>query len=173
MQRRFEELREALGEFVEQRETLMLVLWHKTPSGIAFALKYLEAMEQATRRDLFLVFGHEFVDAASYLDGLMSTCEVDIETANRVIAQGGADEGAFAWEGLPRACFEAAARPRDRIRALVEHVRRYYPAARHRIVIGAPSPCHRGPGGVCRARERARGVERLRAVDGGSADPRG
>lgn len=136
MQRRFEELRDALSEFVEQRETLMLVLWHKTPSGLAFALKYLESMEQSSRRDLFLVFGHEFVDAPSYLDGLMSTCEVDIETANRIIVEGDADEGAFAWEGLPSACFDAAAGPRARMRALVEHVRRYYPEARHRIVLG-------------------------------------
>lgn len=140
MQQRFEELREALGEFVEQRETLMLVLWHKTPSGLAFSLKYLEAMEQATRRDLFLIFGHHFVDAASYLDGVMGTCEVDIETANRVIEDGGADEDAFPWEGLPGACFDGAAAPKDRIRTLVEHIRRYYPEARHRIVLGFLPP---------------------------------
>jgi len=139
MQRRFEELREALGEFVEQRETLMLVLRHKTPSGLAFALKYLESMEQATRRDLFLVFGHEFADTSGYLDGMMSTCEVDIETANRIITDGDADEGAVCWEAMPAACFDAAT-PKDRVRALVEHVRRYYPEARHRIVLGLLPP---------------------------------
>lgn len=136
MQRRFEELREALSEFVEQREMLMLVLWHKTPSGLAFTHKFLESMEQASRRDVFCVFGHDFVDASGFLDGVMSTCDVDIETANRIVVEGDAEEGAFEWESLPSTCFDAAARPRDRIRALVEHVRRYYAEARHRIVVG-------------------------------------
>ncbi|MGE0789731.1 MAG: tol-pal system YbgF family protein [Sandaracinaceae bacterium] len=140
MQRRFEELHAALAEHIEQREALMLVLWHWTPSAIAFAHKYLEAMEQATRRDIFLVFHHEFVDGAGYVDAMMSTCEVDIEVANRVLADGAGGEGTFPWEGLPTACFDTARRPKDRVRALVEHIRRYYPEARHRIVFGLLPP---------------------------------
>ena len=56
MQARFAELREALSEFVEQRESLMLVLWHRTASGVVFAHKFLEAMEQSSRRDVFVSF---------------------------------------------------------------------------------------------------------------------
>lgn len=140
MQRSFTELREALDEFVEQRESLVLVLWHRTPTGLAFALKYLDAMEQGTRRDIYLVFGHEFTDEVGYIDALMSTCEMDIEAGNRVLAEEGAEDGATPWDGLPDACFDSSATTLSRLRALVTHVRRYYPEARHRIVLGLLPP---------------------------------
>jgi hypothetical protein len=138
MQRKFEELRTALSGFVDQRDHLVLVVHLAGRYDVAYVLKYLEGLEQATRRDVYLTHAAECGNGRAYLDALMTSCQTQIDVGNRVVASGEGERGVPTepWAPLPRACFDTGSRPRDRVRALVEHVRRYRASVSHRIVIG-------------------------------------
>ncbi|MBX3275956.1 MAG: hypothetical protein KF729_37235 [Sandaracinaceae bacterium] len=143
MQHVFDELREDLARFVEQREALTLVLWAKAPSDVLYAFKLLEAMDDASARDVFLLFAEECFDAVRYVDAIVTACDMDIDSGNAGIRAGAGGEGATEWESLPRVCFDDTRRPLERLRPLVEHLRRYYPDPAHRIVL-ALVPTGRG-----------------------------
>jgi tetratricopeptide (TPR) repeat protein len=143
MQHLFTELRRDLARFVEQREALTLVLWAKSPGDTLFAFKILDAMEETSQRDVFLVFAEEYFETARYLDAVMTACDMDIDSGNAALKGGRGDAGAQAWASLPAACFDANARPLVRLRALVNHIRKYYPDPTHRIVLAfLPSRIH-------------------------------
>lgn len=134
MQRVVEELREDLAAFVEQRESLTLVLWAKSPTDTVFALKLLESLDEVSDRDVFVVFTEDCYDPSRYVDSLMAACDMEIETGNAAIEAGTGSDRAAPWEALPAACFEERRGVQGRVRALVEHMRRYYPEVAHRLV---------------------------------------
>ncbi len=136
MQRMVESLRSDLVDFVQQRESLMFVLWAKSPLDLVYPFKLLDAMEQATQRDMILLYTHDCFDPPRYVDSIMASADIEIDEGNSVIQQGFGEEGAEPWTGLPAECHDDRRRPVDRIRSLVEHIRRYYPDPSHRIVLG-------------------------------------
>lgn len=136
MQQMVERLRGDLAAFVEQREALTLVLWAKQPLDTAYAIKLLGSLDEASERDLYILFPEDCYDPSRYLDSLMAACDMDIDVGNQAIAAGAGRDDATPWESLPAACFEERRGIQGRLRALVEHLRRYYPEASHRIVFG-------------------------------------
>lgn len=85
MQQKFEALRKALNEFVEQREALVLVIHEKVPGDLVYPLKYLEEMKRGTRRDIVMLFTHGRFEVDAYVDAMMATCEMDIDAGNELI----------------------------------------------------------------------------------------
>ena len=81
MKKMFEQLRDTLAAHVEQRDDLMLVLQMSGRYDVAYPLKYLEALEQATSRDIYLIHAQECVHAGDYFDGLMASCEMQVDAA--------------------------------------------------------------------------------------------
>lgn len=134
MQRAVEELREDLQEFVEQREALTLVLWAKAPTDPTYAMKLLGSLDEVSDRDVFVLFPEDCYEPSRYVDSLMAACDMDIDTGNQAIEGGAGSDDAVPWESLPPACFEEGLGVQGRIRALVEHIRRYYPDVTHRLV---------------------------------------
>ncbi len=138
MQRVIDELREDLSGFIEQRDALTMVLLAKSPSDVLYAIKLLDAMDEASQRDIFIPFTEDCFDISRYLDALMAACDMEIETANEAIRQGLGDADAEPWQGLPPPCFDDRRRPIERLQALIAHIRRYYPDPTHRIVLALP-----------------------------------
>lgn len=136
MRRAVEELRADLVGFIEQREALVLVLWAKSPLDNVYPFKLLEAMEQTSQRDLILLYTHDCFDASRYVDSIVASLDMEIDEGNEAIAQRFGDDDAVRWEPLPPQCHDGRRSPVERIRALVEHIRRYYPDPAHRIVLG-------------------------------------
>lgn len=135
MQKLFENLRRDLEAFVEQREALTLVLWAKSQTDTFFAFKTLQAMDEVSQRDVFVLLAEDCFDPVRYVDALMTACDMDIESGNAAIRGGLGDEGAEPWDGLPRDCFDDRRPSIVRLRGLVTHIRRYYPDPVHRIVL--------------------------------------
>ncbi|MEQ8724025.1 MAG: hypothetical protein RID81_22240 [Sandaracinaceae bacterium] len=136
MQQMVERLRTDLAAFIEQRESLALVLWAKQPLDSSYALKLLGSLDEVSDRDVFILFAEDCYDPSRYLDSLMAACDMDIDTGNRAIAAGAGSDDAQPWESVPPSCFEEGRGVQGRLRALVEHLRRYYPDATHRLVFG-------------------------------------
>lgn len=135
MSRLFDELRADLAAFVEQREALTLVLWAKSTGDIFYVLKLLESLDETSPRDIIIPFTEDCYEVNGYLSSLMAACDMDIEAANQAIASGLGEDGATPWDSLPDTCFDEQLPPIERIRALVAHIRRYYPDPAHRIVL--------------------------------------
>lgn len=150
MRRKFESLRNSLQQFVEQRDYLTMVLHLAHETDITYVLKYLEALEQQSRQDLYLVFGHSAVTPTEYIDSAMAEAEMSIELGNAALAEGLGQRGCEPWPGLPSACFDPARSPLQRIQALVAFLRERYPSPNNRIVL-AFLPLQVGNGDAYRA----------------------
>ena len=78
MWRKLDELKATLGEFVDQRENLLLVVSCADPE-MSYVLKTLEGMDDTAPSDVFLVFGEAFTDAAQYASAIMKNLRVQME----------------------------------------------------------------------------------------------
>ena len=135
MQRIVEELRSDLSAFVEQRDALTLVLWAKGPSDFVYAHQLLDSMDQASSRDVYILFADDFYDIERYVDSFMAACDQDIDIGNEAIAKGLGDDDVEPWPGLPAPCFDGSLRPVARIQALIAHLRTRMPDPTNRIVL--------------------------------------
>src|SRR5689334_8949727 len=117
MWRKLDELKATLGEFVDQRENLLLVVSCADPE-LSYVLKTLEGMDDTAPSDLFLVFGEPFTEAAQYASAIMKSLRVQMEIARAPREA----EGEAPLPPLPALCDDAAAPPGARVRAAIDHV---------------------------------------------------
>jgi hypothetical protein len=117
MQRKLDELRETLGGFVEQRESLLLVVSAADPE-LAYVLKTLEGLDDTSPADLFLVFAEPFTEASAYASAIMTSLRAQIEVAQAPRAERGEDP----LPPLPDVCDDESAPPPARLRAAIDHV---------------------------------------------------
>ncbi|MGK4009197.1 hypothetical protein WMF31_41745 [Sorangium sp. So ce1036] len=132
MWRKLDELKATLGEFVDQREHLLLVVSCADPE-MAYVLKILEGMDDTAPSDLFLVFGEAFTEAAQYASAIMKALRVQMEIARAPREA----RGEAPLSPLPAVCDDPAAPPGARLRAAIDHVSSLVPAeGGHRVVWG-------------------------------------
>ena len=117
MQRKLDELRETLAGFVEQRESLLLVVSAADPE-LAYVFKILEGIEDTSPADLFLIFAEPFTEAPAYASALVKNLRVQIEVAKAPRAERGEDP----VPPLPAVCDDESAPPHARLRAAIDHV---------------------------------------------------
>ncbi|WP_437317052.1 hypothetical protein [Sorangium sp. So ce385] len=132
MWRKLDELKATLDEFVDQREHLLLVVSCADPE-LAYVLKTLEGMDDASPSDLFLVFGEPFTGAAEYAAAIMKGLRVQME----IVKAPRAAAGEAPLPPLPAVCDDAEAPPTARLRAAIDHVSSLLPAqGGHRVIWG-------------------------------------
>ncbi len=117
MQRKLDELRETLAGFVEQRESLLLVVCAADPE-LAYVIKTLEGLDDTSPADLFLIFAEPFTEAPAYASAIMKNLRAQIEVAPAPRAERGEDP----LPPLPEVCDDESAPPPARLRAAIDHV---------------------------------------------------
>ncbi|WP_437927503.1 hypothetical protein WMF37_52230 [Sorangium sp. So ce291] len=132
MWRKLDELKATLGEFVEQRENLLLVVSCADPE-MSYVLKTLEGMDDTAPSDIYLVFGEAFTDAAQYASAIMKNLRLQME----IVKAPRAAEGEAPLPPLPEVCDDAEAPPTARLRAAIDHASSLLPAqGGHRVIWG-------------------------------------
>jgi len=135
MRRKFENLRDNLHAFVEQRDAFAMVLHFKNDPDVAYPLKYLDALEKQSQSDIYIIFGGRCDEPTSYIDSFMAECEMSIDVGNAAIDEGLGDKHAEHWPGLPGACFDASLSTLERVQALLGFIRERYPSPDVRILL--------------------------------------
>ncbi len=130
MRRKFEELKQNLSWFLEQRENLVLVL-DVTEHEVPYTLKMLDGIEQGRESDVFLAFAHEASDANAYADRVMADVRTQVEAVNGIRQA----DGLPPWPELPSECRDLRKGPAERIKAVLRYVRARLPEGDHRIVL--------------------------------------
>lgn len=131
MRRKFEQLKQNLTWFVEQRDNLVLVV-DTTEHEIPYVLKMLDAVEQEHASDVFLAFAHDIIDADDYLSILMDNVQTQLAAVNELRRKAQQPN----WPLLPPECTSRRVAPSERLKALLLYVRAQLPEGDHRIVLG-------------------------------------
>lgn len=129
MWRTLEELKQTLSSFVEQRESLLLVVSCADPEMV-YLLKTLKGLDEGSSSDLFLIFAEPFTDAAAYAAAIMTNLRAQLEAVQA--------SGAAEWKDIPpfpALCDDDGASLHARLRAAIDHVSSLVPAqGGHRMV---------------------------------------
>jgi tetratricopeptide (TPR) repeat protein len=132
MRSKFQELQDTLSGFVDQNDNLLLVI-NTTDLEMAYLLKALEGMDDASASDLFLVFGEPFTDGPAYATAIMRNLRAQMEVARAGLIERGEEP----LTPLPALCDDEAASPAVRLRAAIDHAASWLPAGGgHRMVWG-------------------------------------
>lgn len=138
MRRKFDELRENLTWFVQQRDELVLVL-DIVGDEVAYVLKLLDMVEQGRPGDVFLLFAHPLEDLHGYMTALMANVQTQVDGANALRRQAALEP----WPELPPRCLDPRVKASDRLLALVAYVRDRLPEGDHHVVLGLlPTALH-------------------------------
>jgi tetratricopeptide (TPR) repeat protein len=129
MWRKLDELKQTLSGFVEQRESLLLVV-SSADLEVPYVLKTLEGIDDTSPSDLFLTFAEPFTRAPEYAAAIMKHLRGQMAVAR---AKGEGEP----FPPLPAICDDEAAPPPARLRAAVDHVAALVPArGGHKVVWG-------------------------------------
>lgn len=132
MKRKFEELRENLDEFVQQDEYPMLVVGCLSEE-LAYAVKFLQALEEKYKQHYIIVFPQEFVTPAGYLDGVVESIRLQVEAGNAFRAE----QGAPPMPPIPPALTDPRRTPPQRLEGVLHYLRGLLPdEEEHRVVVG-------------------------------------
>jgi tetratricopeptide (TPR) repeat protein len=132
MWRKLEELKATLADFVDQRESLLLVV-STTDAEMVYVLKSLEGMDDTSASDLFLIFAEPFTKGPAYASAIVKNLRAQMDVAKAEL--GAREEAPLA--PLPAVCDDEGAPPNTRLRAAIDHVSSLVPAAGgHRVVWG-------------------------------------
>lgn len=130
MRRKFEQLRQNLAWFVDQRDNLVLVI-DATEHEVPYTLKMLDGIEQVRESDVFLAFAHEASDANAYVDRVMADVRTQVQAVNGIREA----ESLSPWPELPFECRDLRTAPAERIKAMLRYVRARLPEGEHRVVL--------------------------------------
>ena len=122
MRSKFQEMQDTLRGFVNQNDNLLLVI-STTDLEMAYLLKVLEGMDDASASDLFLVFGEPFTDGPAYATAIMRNLRAQMEVARAGLIE----RGEAPLSPLPAVCDDVAASPAVRLRAAIDHVASWLP----------------------------------------------
>src|SRR5262249_23215915 len=127
-----DELKATLGDFVDQRESPLLVV-RAADAEMVYVLKILEGMDETSPADLFLIFAEPFTLAPAYVAAILKNLRAQMDAAKSAL---GASEQA-PLPPLPAACDDEGAPPNTRLRAAIDHVSSLVPEdGEHRVVWG-------------------------------------
>src|SRR5262245_5262173 len=85
MRRKLQELRQAFDGFVEQRESLLLIVGCNDLETV-YVLKLLEGMDDTSPSDLYLSFAEPFTDAPTYVSAILKALRDQMEVAKAALA---------------------------------------------------------------------------------------
>lgn len=130
MQRLIEQLKGQLGEFVEQRDDLLLCL-RSSDDDTAVALKVLRDLEQASEHDVYLLFGDDFIRGPEFVTALIGHVAEQREHANQCLLE----EGKTPLPVIPGELLDVRVDPSRRLIGAIEYARALLPSGGgHRLV---------------------------------------
>ncbi|ATB42599.1 hypothetical protein CYFUS_008078 [Cystobacter fuscus] len=130
MQRKLQELQATLRNFVDQRDSLILVVSARDDE-MAWVFKTLQGLDEEMDADLFLVCDPEAGPVAQYVTAVNAGVAAQLEMANTARAA----KGGPRWAPLPTRCQDMRLPPHTRLQAAMIHVRSLIPIeADHRLV---------------------------------------
>lgn len=128
MRRLIEPVRDALGQFVEQRDDLVLCV-RVSDDDAPIVLKLLRDLEQSQGSDIYLLFGDDFTDAAAFVTALASQLREQHALVSRALEEAGRTPLAS-----PPALDDGTP-PEECLRACVAYARSLLPdSGAHRLV---------------------------------------
>lgn len=123
MKKLFEEVHRRLGNFIDQREHLfMLIACHDFET--AYLLKILQAMDESNRSDLFWMFADEFKDPLTYIETLIERFKAKHEG----VCEGLKKEGKEPWPPIPSLVLDPSQLPVYRLKELMKFSRSLLPS---------------------------------------------
>jgi tetratricopeptide (TPR) repeat protein len=130
MRKLFERLRQAIEDFIEQRDDLlMLASCHS--DDLPVILKTLRDIEQATATDVFLLFIDKFVEPGPFV----SVAVERLKEEHRMACEGLAEAGQAPLPPVPEALDDEALPPPARLRDAISFARSLVPReGGHRLV---------------------------------------
>ncbi|NJK31856.1 MAG: hypothetical protein HC927_05240 [Deltaproteobacteria bacterium] len=132
MKRKFDQLRANLDEFVQQDEYPLLVVGCR-PDELAYVIKFLQSLEEIHPAHLFAVFHQPFPNAATYLDEVVASVQVQLEAAAPLRAE----RGEPPIPALPLSVLDSRRDPGQRLVELIDHLRLLLPNEdEFRLVLG-------------------------------------
>jgi hypothetical protein len=139
MKRKFEELRENLEEFVEQADYPLLVVG-AMPDELAYVITFFQALDEKHPEGFFVVFCHEFVSAASFVDGIVQNLSEQCEGANHLRAERGEEP----FPPVPPGAADHEVTPEVRLELILKYLASLVPDAKdHYVAVGIlPLECH-------------------------------
>lgn len=132
MKQLFEDLKQQLGGFIEQRDNAFMVLTC-ADADTAYCLKTLEGIEQADSPHAFWMFAHDFHSSATYVDQVAQTVSARVEALRREIEK--SEPPRPAMPELPQALLRVQ-RPVERLRELMAYTRTLANAPNHCVAWG-------------------------------------
>jgi tetratricopeptide (TPR) repeat protein len=139
MKRKFEELRENLEEFVEQADYPLLVVG-ATPEEQAYVITFFQALDEKHPEGFFVVFCNEFVNAPSFVDGMVQNLNQQREGANHLRAERGEEP----FPPIPPGAADHKVTPEVRLELLLKYLGSLVPNTEdHYVAVGIlPLECH-------------------------------
>lgn len=125
-----ERVKTTVEDFIEQRDDLLLVA-SCADAETAMVLKLIEDVEQANASDIFLLFAHEFVDAASFAAAAVGTLRAQHGAACDALKEDGREP----YPPIPASLDDPALPPLQRLTAAISYARSLLPKeGDHRLV---------------------------------------
>lgn len=122
MQKKVDELKETLKAFVDQRDFFVMVI-NAADQEMVLLLKILQGIEQESQTDIFLMFSGEMSSLSDYISTIVASLRTQINDANKVRQEESLPE----WPTLPPVCSDSTQMPETRLRAVMDHVRSFFP----------------------------------------------
>jgi tetratricopeptide (TPR) repeat protein len=139
MRRLFEQIRKRVGDFLEQRDDVLLVV-RCGDSDVPFLFKLLQELDESDGSDLFWLFNDEQKRADEYVGTVVQR----FEERHRMVCDGLAKNGRPPWPPLPDAARKVGSPPAARARALIEFSRSLLPSGPDFRVVWAFLPLKLG-----------------------------
>jgi len=130
MQKKINEIKETLTGFVDQRDFFIMVV-NAADHDMILILKILQGIERESQTDIYLMFSEEMSSLDNYVSSISDSLATQIKGANTIRQE----EGFPLWPKLPPLCSDSTQSSEIRLRALMDHVRAFFPLENNNHIV--------------------------------------